>query len=144
MTAHWVAPQQSLMMATPDLVMDGLLGGTSRICLLGLGGPGGGVGGGVSCSKRSLQLGQIKEGATYSAWISVSSPEASASAAGTRPSPCPPLAPFKSQRRIQETFREPGNSLLKIPHHHSEALKQDLRGQMVIVVLKTTPANSVP
>lgn len=39
MTAHWVAPQQSLMMATPDLVMDGLLGGTSRICLLGLGGP---------------------------------------------------------------------------------------------------------
>lgn len=39
MTAHWVAPQQSLMMATPDLVMDGLLGGTSRICLLGFGGP---------------------------------------------------------------------------------------------------------
>lgn len=39
MTAHWVAPQQSLMMATPDLVMDGLFGGTSRICLLGLGGP---------------------------------------------------------------------------------------------------------
>lgn len=39
MMAHWVAPQQSLMMATPDLVMDGLLGGTSRICLLGFGGP---------------------------------------------------------------------------------------------------------
>lgn len=39
MTAHWVAPQQSLMMATPDLVMDGLLGGGSGICLLGFGGP---------------------------------------------------------------------------------------------------------
>lgn len=38
MTAHCVAPQQSLMMATPDLVMDGLLGGGSRICLLGFGG----------------------------------------------------------------------------------------------------------
>lgn len=38
MTAHWVAPQQSLMMATPDLVMDGLLGGGSGICLLGFGG----------------------------------------------------------------------------------------------------------
>lgn len=39
MTAHWVAPQQSLMMATPDFVMDGLLGGISKICLLGFGGP---------------------------------------------------------------------------------------------------------
>lgn len=38
MTAHCVAPQQSLMMATPDLVMDGLLGGGSEICLLGFGG----------------------------------------------------------------------------------------------------------
>lgn len=38
MTAHWVAPQQSLMMATPDLVMDGLLGGGSGICLLSFGG----------------------------------------------------------------------------------------------------------
>lgn len=38
MMAHWVAPQQSLIMATPDLVMDGLLGGGSRICLLGFGG----------------------------------------------------------------------------------------------------------
>lgn len=43
MTEHWVAPQQSLMMATPDLVMDGLLGGGSGICLLGFGG---------SCSKE--------------------------------------------------------------------------------------------
>lgn len=38
MTAHWVAPQQSLMMATPDLVMEGLLGGGSGICLFGFGG----------------------------------------------------------------------------------------------------------
>lgn len=37
MTAHCVAPQQSLMMATPDLVMDGLLGGVSSVCLLGFG-----------------------------------------------------------------------------------------------------------
>lgn len=35
MTAHCVAPQQSLMTATPDLVMDGLLGGGSGICLFG-------------------------------------------------------------------------------------------------------------
>lgn len=38
MTAHWVAPQQSLMMATPDLVMDGLLGGGSGTCLFDFGG----------------------------------------------------------------------------------------------------------
>lgn len=37
MTAHCVAPQQSLMMATPDFVMDGLLGGGSNTCLLGFG-----------------------------------------------------------------------------------------------------------
>lgn len=37
-TAHWVAPQQSLMMAAPDLVMKGLLGGGSGICRLGFGG----------------------------------------------------------------------------------------------------------
>lgn len=37
MTAHCVAPQQSLMMATPDLVMDGLLGGVSNACLFGFG-----------------------------------------------------------------------------------------------------------
>lgn len=37
MTAHCVAPQQSLMMATPDFVMDGLLGGGSNIGLLGFG-----------------------------------------------------------------------------------------------------------
>lgn len=37
MTAHCVAPQQSLMMATPDFVMDGLLGGISNTCLFGFG-----------------------------------------------------------------------------------------------------------
>lgn len=37
MTAHCVAPQQSLMMATPDFVMNGLLGGVSNICLFGFG-----------------------------------------------------------------------------------------------------------
>lgn len=34
-TAHWATPQQSLMMAAPDLVMKGLLGGGSGICRLG-------------------------------------------------------------------------------------------------------------
>lgn len=37
MTAHCVAPQQSLMMATPDFVMDGLSGGASNVGLLGFG-----------------------------------------------------------------------------------------------------------
>lgn len=39
MTTHCVAPQQSLMMETPDFVMDGLFGGVSKICLLGFGAP---------------------------------------------------------------------------------------------------------
>ena len=37
MTAHCVAPQQSLRMAAPDFVMDGLLGGVSAVCLLPVG-----------------------------------------------------------------------------------------------------------
>ena len=35
MTTHCVAPQQSLMMATPDLVTDGLFGGGSGTNLRG-------------------------------------------------------------------------------------------------------------
>lgn len=75
MTAHWVAPQQSLMMATPDLVMDGLLGGTSRICLLGFGGPlGGRCGREVEWKLSELYQELIdatrkNEGVTHFAWF---------------------------------------------------------------------------
>lgn len=102
MMAHWVAPQQSLMMATPDLVMDGLLGGISKICLLGFGG---------SCHKErekekkrwSHHGNDLADGVcgllssnvvTHFVLLWVFSPEASASVWGTRPSPCPPLAPW--------------------------------------------------
>ena len=100
MTAHWVAPQQSLMMATPDLVMDGLLGGGSGICLLGFGGP---------CykeKKRWSRCGTEKWATlqrcvcvfpnmvTHFVWLWASSPEGSAWVWGTPPSPCPPLAPW--------------------------------------------------
>lgn len=111
MTAHWVAPQQSLMMATPDLVMEGLLGGTSRICLLGLGGPWrrgwrcGGKGEQV-VPGRDIRHSGKNEAATYFAGFLVSSPEASASGGGTRPSPCPPPAPFKAKRWMQATVSD--------------------------------------
>lgn len=39
MMAHCVAPQQSFMMATLLLVMDGLFGGGSGVCFFTFGGP---------------------------------------------------------------------------------------------------------
>lgn len=96
MTAHCVAPQQSLMMAAPDFVMDGLLGGVSNVCVLGFGESWRRKKGGRwphwRC-KTALALSDSLFFVTHSVRLWAASPKASASVWGTRPSLCPPPAP---------------------------------------------------